>query len=760
MRILAAMAFSAFFAMLAAALMEGQTVTLCITLCVVAGIVGAVFHKKKRAFSYLAVMGLTAAVAMAYFGVYDSRVAQPVRALDGETATFVGTVCEWPTETAYGARVTLKLADYPRAKAVYYGDVDLLEVQPGQLLRGEAIWHDTGDTNGIDESTFYARGVYALLYKKGEVTIEQGSAGAFRWWPQRVSRAVKEKINTLWQGDAAAVIMAELTGDKSNMGDDLYAAVRDVGLAHIFAVSGLHCAFLVSMITLLVPSHKRRINFFILTAVLLFYAAMVGYTPSVVRACIMQTALLAAPLFKRESDGLTALGGALLLIILLNPYAVFSISLQLSFAATLGILLLTPRIYAAITGWYHGEKAFTKRVVSFAAANLSACLGALVLTIPLTVYYFQSLTLIAPLSNFVSLWAASWNFISAFITTALGFVWLEAAQWVSVVSTALVGYLLWVVRLLQKIPYHTLFFTNTYLYVWLAYAYAMLGVCFISKAPRKKYVIAALLAAIGLAAAVQLGTGPKDYGDLSVSALDVGQGESVLLTCGDQAVLVDCGSNNSYVHAGTVAAQTMGTMGIDHLDAVAVTHYHADHTNGLRELLGTVAVDTLYLPDIEDDYGVRDTLLSVAEQKGIAVQFITERTEVSMGDGTLTVYPPVGKGDMNEMGLSVLATAEEFDVLITGDMDGTTERALAETYTLPDVEVLLVSHHGSKYGSNSKFLSIIRPETAIISVGDNSNGHPTREAIGRLQRAGAAVYRTDECGTVTVTAKGGEEGGV
>ena len=115
---------------------------------------------------------------------------------------------------------------------------------------------------------------------------------------------------------------------------------------------------------------------------------------------------------------------------------------------------------------------------------------------------------------------------------------------------------------------------------------------------------------------------------------------------------------------------------------------------------------------------------------------------------------------MNEMGLSVLATAEEFDVLITGDMDGTTERALAETYTLPDVEVLLVSHHGSKHGSNSKFLSIIRPETAIISVGDNSNGHPTREAIGRLQRAGAAVYRTDECGTVTVTAKGGEEGGV
>ena len=758
MRILTTIAFSAFFAMLTAALVEKQTVTLCITLCIAAGVIGALFHKKKKAFSYLAVIGLTAAVAMAYFAAYDGRIAQPVRELDGETAPFAGTVCEWPTETTYGAKVTVKLTDYPHAKAIYYGDADLLELQPGQILRGEATWHDAGHIHDTDVTSFNARGVYALLYEKGDVTAEQGSTGRFRWWPQQVSRAAKEKINTLWQGDAAAVIMAELTGDKSGMSDELYAAVKDVGLAHIFAVSGLHCAFLVSIITLLVPRQKRKISFAVLTAVLLFYAAMVGFTPSVVRACVMQAALLAAPLFKRESDGLTALGGALLLIILLNPYAVFSISLQLSFAATLGILLFTPRIYG--NGWYGGKNRLIKRVVSFAAANVSASLGALVLTIPLTVYYFQSLTLIAPLSNFAALWAASWNFISAFLTTALGFVWPWAARWAAEVSGLLVQYLLRVVRLLQKIPYHTLSFENAYLYIWLAYAYALLGDCLISRNGKRKYVTAALLAVVGLIAAVQLGTAPKEYGAMSVSALDVGQGESVLLTCGDGVVLVDCGSSNSYVHAGTVAAQTMGAMGIYHLDAVAVTHYHADHTNGLRELLGTVLVDTLYLPDIEDDYGVRDTLVSLAEKKGIDVQFVTELTAVPVGEGTLTVFPPIGKGDMNEMGLSVLASAEDFDVLITGDMDGATECALAETYALPDIEVLLVSHHGSKYGSSSEFLALLRPETAIISVGDNSNGHPTREAIGRLQAAGAAVYRTDENGTVTVTAKGGEEGGV
>jgi competence protein ComEC len=123
----------------------------------------------------------------------------------------------------------------------------------------------------------------------------------------------------------------------------------------------------------------------------------------------------------------------------------------------------------------------------------------------------------------------------------------------------------------------------------------------------------------------------------------------------------------------------------------------------------------------------------------------------------VTIYPPVGAGDMNEQGLTVLATAEDFDVLITGDMKDSTERKLVEQYPLPDVEVLLVGHHGSKYSSHEDFLAAVKPEIAIISVGDNSYGHPTAEAIGRLEAVGAVVRRTDEEGDITIY--GGEEDG-
>ena len=149
--------------------------------------------------------------------------------------------------------------------------------------------------------------------------------------------------------------------------------------------------------------------------------------------------------------------------------------------------------------------------------------------------------------------------------------------------------------------------------------------------------------------------------------------------------------------------------------------------------------------------------MSLAEEKGTDVVFVTDTEKLTLGEMTLTVYPPVeAEGDLNEQGLTALATAGDFDILITGDMAGATERRLAETYALPDVEVLVVSHHGSRYGSDETFLQAIRPETAVISVGDNSYGHPSQETLERLRRVGADIWRTDEQGTVCITVNGGD----
>ena len=147
--------------------------------------------------------------------------------------------------------------------------------------------------------------------------------------------------------------------------------------------------------------------------------------------------------------------------------------------------------------------------------------------------------------------------------------------------------------------------------------------------------------------------------------------------------------------------------------------------------------------------------LALARELDIPVTMVTDTYQFPMGQAMLTIYPPVGAGDLNEQGLTFLCSAGDFDALITGDMAGNTEKKLVERVDLPDIEVRVVGHHGSRYSSTDAFLQQVRPETAIISVGDNGYGHPTQEAMDRLSRNGAAVYRTDRQGNVLVTVNGG-----
>lgn len=153
---------------------------------------------------------------------------------------------------------------------------------------------------------------------------------------------------------------------------------------------------------------------------------------------------------------------------------------------------------------------------------------------------------------------------------------------------------------------------------------------------------------------------------------------------------------------------------------------------------------------------MRERLLRLAEKNGIEVVYVRRTVECPLGGAALTLYPPVGEGDLNEQGLTALCSAGDFDVLITGDMAGSTERKLVGQYDLPDIEVLMVGHHGSRYSSSQELLQAVRPETAIISVGDNSYGHPTQEAMDRLSQAGAEIYRTDRQGNILVTVHGGD----
>lgn len=233
-----------------------------------------------------------------------------------------------------------------------------------------------------------------------------------------------------------------------------------------------------------------------------------------------------------------------------------------------------------------------------------------------------------------------------------------------------------------------------------------------------------------------------------MAALDVGQGASTLFYSRGHAVLVDCGGN-SWDDPGDVAADYLQSLGSSHLDALILTHYHSDHTCGVAELLSRIDVSLIIAPDVTPEDPLRQEILALAKEHGCSVELLLEDAAISFGDALLSIYEPLGKGSANEEGLSVLCTVGSFDVLITGDMDAVVERRLVKYKSLPDIELLMVGHHGSKTATSEELLLAVTPERAVISSGYNSYGHPALEAMERLGAVGCEIYRTDLMGTAS-----------
>lgn len=690
-----------------------------------------------RARHLLPLIGWGLAVGLTYNWCYAQLVSVPAEALAGTERLAEMTVCDYPAATDYGTKMTVRLDCLPHGKAVYYGGEELLDLVPGQTITDVVRLSSASRIREDDITNFTSRGIFLLAYRGGEAEVGEGSRGSPRWWPIRLGHAMAERTEHLLEGDAGAFLAAILTGDKSRLSEQASIDLSEAGVYHILAVSGMHCVFLLGLLEELLGRHRRRLLAAAGIPVLLFYTLLAGCSLSVVRSCVMLIFLLLAPLTGRDRDGPTALAGALLLILLQNPYSIASISLQLSFAAVAGLLWLTPRLHLGLLG----EKK-RGQVSRFLVGSLSASCGALVFTIPLSGCYFNNLVLVSPLANLLCIWVAGIIFGAGLMAVLLSWLWLPLGQLLALIPGLLIRYVLGVSHLLARLPSHALYFDNPYLWCWLFFAYVLLAIVF--RKGRRTVLLAGCCAALTLTATVWLGAQTLTAGTMDITVLDVGQGSAVLVESDGTAVLIDCGSGNSWYSAGEIAADRLATVGCYQLDYLVLTHFDSDHVNGLTALLARMPVEKLLVPES----GEGQDPLAAAAAAGTEVRTVTEQTAFPVGRAEVMVLPPVNTGESNEAGLTALAALDGFELLVTGDMDAATERKLLEAYPLPDVEVLIAGHHGSATSTSQDLLNVVKPERVIVSVGSNSYGHPTPEVLLRLQQSGAEVYRTDLQGSV------------
>ena len=580
---------------------------------------------------------------------------------------------------------------------------------------------------------------------------------------------LREGICAAFDKTAAPIAAAVTLGDKTALDDTLYSAFNRAGLMHAAVVSGFHISFLTGT-ALALCGNNRKIALAMIP-LLVFYALMAGGTPSAFRAVIMQSALLFAPIARREEDAPSALALALLVLLFQNPFAAASVGLQLSFASVAGILLVSEPLYRWMYRPLKARRPRKEERVKLALWNfgrtvlisVSVSLGAMLFTVPLIALYFGQILLLSPLSNVLALWALSLLMICALILGILT-VFLPAPAAVLGTAAGLLGhYARWVALLLGKFPFASLSTDSRYCLIWLAAVYLALAAAFLGKERPKRPWLSVGALAVLLCAAIGLGRLETDTAQLTVTALDVGQGSSTALVSGGRTVLVDCGGSGAR-SAGDIAADWFAAQGRARLDLLVLTHFDSDHVGGVEQLLYRMKVAQIAIPAGEADPGGTDPkdaarLLALAEREGAQVITVDETIRLALGKAGLTLFPPFSGGTSNEAGLFVLCTVDGFDALITGDADSFVEKMLVKYRDIPDIELLIVGHHGSKNSSCEEFLRATAPELAVISAGaNNSYGHPAPETLERLEALGSEIHRTDREGSVTVRVRDGRVG--
>ena len=719
-------------------------------------------NSRRRTRVLLILSGL--ACGFLWTALYTAVFFQPARALDGRTVRLSATVADWPQEGSYGGYTVLVQAEtesWVKLSAILYTDGQGADLHPGDRIG--TIAHCTlGDRTFAGERiTYYtAKGIFFRAQAYGRLEVERPAHVQPQYFAAWASKALKSGIDAAFPEDVAGFVRALVTGNRDNLTDEFTTSLERAGLSHTVAVSGMHLAFLASLLTALLGRGKRATAVFTIFWVVLF-CGIAGNTPSVLRAAVMILMLQMAPLLDRERDGPTSLAVALLLLLWVNPFSAAHIGLQLSFTAVAGILLVSDRVQDWLLKKFHMDELhkpknqwekLLRAGPYFAVSSLSATLGASVLTVPLVALHFHIVSLIAPLSNLLTLWAIGFLFLGGLGAGTLAIALPGPAAVLAVPFTALARYLQWVVEALSRPALAALPLESVYYRAWLVLAYALL---LLSVRMRGRRPVWMPLAAGGaaLALAVTLTRASFYAGELAVTVLDVGQGQSVLVRTGDFLTLVDCGGD-SRDDPGDVAANYLQALGRSDIDLLVVSHYHADHANGIPQLLSRVDVGEIALPDVEADAPLREAILAAAEERGIPVRFLREEARFGPAD-SVALFPPMSDaGNTNELGLTVLATAGQTDVLITGDMEEEGELRLTQIVDLPDIEVLVAGHHGSGTSNTRPLLEAASPDLALISVGlNNKYGHPSQDALVRLDEIGAKIYRTDLYGTIEVQLK-------
>ena len=592
----------------------------------------------------------------------------------------------------------------------------------------------------------------AVLVPRGRPAVQDRPNAVLRA-TDHVRDRFREAVAPL-PADPRGLVPGLVIGDTSLSPPGLTEDMRATGMTHLSAVSGSNVALVTGAVAVVVTRAgvRRRWRTPLVLVGLGGFVLLCRPEPSVLRAAVMGTVGLVALSSARRRVSLPALGAAVLGLLCADPWLARSYGFALSTLATLGLVLWS-------RPWGDAIAARLPRRAAILGDAVSVPLAAQVACAPVIVLLQGSITTVAVLANLLAaplvapttvlgVLAAVVSPLS--VTLASGVAWLAALPaWLLAV----------IAHLGADVPWGTVEWVDGGPGALLLTALTVLalttGPWWRERVRRRPVVLYGALGALAglLWPAPALRAWPPP--DWVVVGCDVGQGDAFVVRTGPGAALVvDTGPDPAPV------ARCLRDLGVERVDGLFLTHFHADHSGGVEGVLGETEVGTAYLTSVRDPPDVAAAVLAELDLRGVPTQVVAAGWTSALGTATVEVVSPgerpvVGGSAANNASLVLDVTVDGTRLLLTGDIEPEAARGVRDAVAGRDYDVLKVAHHGSA-AQDPVLVEGARAEVALIGVGaDNTFGHPAPRTLDLLRRSGSLVLRTDLDGDVAVARDGG-----
>lgn len=706
-----------------------------------------VFRKK---YISLPLFGMAVCVIFVY--VYAALFYAPAQKLvNDNSATFEGIAVTRAVKSYSSTYFTIKSDD--GIKAVVYS-YDNPEIELGDRLK------ITGKLYLSDSSYSISKGVYIRITAK---SMEKLPGEGLPWYlyPTYANYALSDAARGLYPDEVSAFVTAIITGNKDYMSNDFKDMLINTGLYHTVAVSGMHVSFIMSFLLLILPFSKRKSSLIVIFTIFGFMA-LTGFTPSIVRAGIIGIMALGAPYLRRDYDPITGIAASALIILIANPFSVLDYGFVLSYTSFIGIILFSTPIKAKADSFFQNTNPYLRKTLGYFSSVMAATLSSLILSLPVLVFLFEQVSLVSVIANMLCIWAVTAIFIAGFCSVAAFLIFPPLGKLIGYSVIALYKYIAEVSGLLNKLPYANIGITGYVTPLFITFVYLAIAALYIFNKHRRKtdsdsdrliiripvYIFAVVTT---LSLCFMLSAFDR-ANSLKVTALNVGQGQCVVATSGGVCAVFDCGGSTGQKAADT-AIKYIKRQNHTDIDLLVISHFDKDHTNGVEDLFGKIKIKTIALPDIEDK--TAEEIKQLAKAHKAEVVLVSEDYASDFCNASLILFGDMvnlGAND-NDKSLVGMLSFGEFDFLITGDLQKAGENRLIKLKTLPDAEVIVAGHHGSKNSTTEALIDRITPEYVFISCGTNYYGHPAEELLKRLDDRDIRYYVTRFDGSLTAVAR-------